>query len=79
MDTDNGVSSCDICTMKRSRQTARRKKAIHDINAPFQAMYAELMGTRPPAAPRGFRYMSKITDLNTKWKVVHAVERRRVQ
>ena len=60
---DDTVSSCDICAMEKSKQLAPPpKKTIHEVNAPFQLIYADLMGPISPAALGGFSYTSKITD-----------------
>ena len=74
MEFDDTVSSCDICAMEKSKQLAHPKKTIHDVNAPFQLIYADLMGPISPAALGGFRYISKITDQHTKWKEVYVIK-----
>lgn len=53
VEIDYSVPSCDILF-------AHPKKIVHDINAPFQLIYANLMGPMSPAAHiGGFGHVGK--------------------
>ena len=52
-------------------QRAHPEKAENaDIKAPFQLVYADLMGPFAPAAHGGYKYVSKITDHFSRWNAV---------
>ena len=51
---------------------AHPKKAENaDIKAPFQLVYADLMGPFAPAAHGGYKYVSNITDHFSRWNAVY--------
>ncbi|CAM9618549.1 unnamed protein product, partial [Ascophyllum nodosum] len=63
---------CDVCAVGKNHQLAHLKKAKHaDITAPFQLVYGDLMGPFIPAARRGYKFVSKITDQFIKWAAVY--------
>ena len=64
---DGLIDRCDVCAVGKSHQLAHPKKAKHAlITAPFQLVYGDLMVPFIPAARRGYKLVSKITDQFTK-------------
>ena len=56
----------------KSHQLAHPMKAKHaDITATFQLVYGDLTGPFKPTDHQGYKYVSKITDLLTKWTAVY--------
>ena len=69
---DGTLADCDVCAVWKSHQLAHPKKAENaDIKAPFQLVYADLMGPFAPAAHGGYKYVSKITDHFSRWNAVY--------
>ena len=69
---DGTIADCDVCAVGKSHQLAHPKKAENaDIKAPFQLVYADLMGPFAPAAHGGYKYVSKITDHFSRWNAVY--------
>ena len=69
---DGTLADCDVCAVGKSHQLAHPKKAENaDIKAPFQLVYADLMGPFAPAAHGGYKYVSKITDHFSRWNAVY--------
>ena len=53
---------------------ARPKTANHTVSRPFQLCYGNLIGPFTPVATGGYKYVSKIIDMYTKWTVVDQQE-----
>ena len=55
---DGSVADCDVCAaVGKSHQLAHPKKANHAaVNAPFQLVYGDLMGSFKPTAYGGYKF-----------------------
>ena len=69
---DGSIDHCDVCAVRKSHWLDHLKKAKHaNITAPFQLVYGDLMGPFEPASRGSYEYVSKTTDLFTKWTTVY--------
>ena len=64
---DGTVPDCDVCAVGKSRQRAHPKTADQHVQHPFQLVFTDLMGQFTPEALGGYKYVSKISEENTKW------------
>ena len=61
------IANYDVCTVGKSHQLVRPDEADHAaINARFQLLYGDLVGSFKPTAHGGYKFFSNITDQFTK-------------
>ena len=71
---DGEVSACDVCAIGKSTQRAHPKTAEHNVNAPYQLVFTDLMEPINPVALGGSNYVSMFTDQHSKWKEIYPLK-----
>ena len=71
---DGEVSASDVCAIGKSTQRADPKTAEHNVNAPYQLVFADLVGPINPVALGGYNYVSMFTDQHSKWKEIYLLK-----
>ena len=66
--------ACDVCKLGKSKQQPHPKTTKYNVSAPFELLIGDLMGPISPSALRGFQYVSKITDVFSRWTTLYLMK-----
>ena len=68
------VSPCGICAIGKSIWQPDQKQSNLEITMPFQAVYADVVGSILSPATGGPKYLSKIIHEFTKYKEIYLIQ-----
>lgn len=74
VDYNGDLTPCDVCPFGKSEQQPHPKRALYDVERPFELVTVDTMGPISPLALGGYAFVTKFVDQLTKWKEIFLIK-----